>query len=188
MKYIKYIIVGFILFSAANFSLAADKKMENKKALKEVSAEKKELDKLTLENKLFKQRSVKKLREIIAEKEADKAKYELMIGKQKIKMAELEAEQKLLALENKLMAERDRKALAELRQKNAKIKLENESLLQLAKLKNAKELDAINLEKKRMDFEMAKLRIEKEKMAIEIAKLKVNLDLREKKRRVEKRS
>ncbi|MEA3307389.1 MAG: ATP-dependent Clp protease proteolytic subunit [Elusimicrobiota bacterium] len=182
MKQIKYIVVVLTLLITANFSIAAEKKPINKKAKKEVSAEKKELNKLTLENKLFKQKSIKKLRELVAEKAEDKAKYELMIGKEKIKMAELEAEQKLLALENKLMAEKDKKALAQLRQKNAKIKLENESQLQLAKLKNAKEVDTINLEKKRMDFEMAKLRIEKTKMATEAAKLKVDLDLRKKKK------
>ncbi len=181
MKYINCIVLGFILLINANFSIAAEKKPVEKKAEKEVSAEKKELDKLTLENNLFKQKSIKKLRALIEEKEEDNAKYELMLGKQKIKMAELEAEQKLLALENKLMVEKDKKALAELRQKNAKMKLENESQLELAKLKNAKELDTISLEKKRMDFEMAKLRIEKEKMAVETAKLKVDLDLRQKK-------
>ena len=182
MKYIKYIVVVFILFSAANFSIAAEKKPANKKAVKEVSAEKKELDKLTVENNLFKQKTVKKLRVLVEEKAEAKAKYDLMMEKQKIKMAELEAEQKLLALENKLMAERNKKALALLRQKNAKMKLENESQLELAKLKNAKELDSIALEKKRIDFEMAKLRVEKEKMAAETAKLKIDLDLRSKKK------
>ena len=182
MKCIKYIVVVFILFSAANFSIAAEKKAETKKAVKEVSAEKKELDKLTVENNLFKQKTVKKLRVLVDEKAQDKAKYDLMIGKQKMKMAELEAEQKLLALENKLMSEKNKKALAELKQKNAKIKLENESQLELAKLKNAKELESIALEKKRMDFEMAKLRIAKEKMSLETAKLKIDLDLRSKKK------
>ncbi|MCK4935347.1 MAG: ATP-dependent Clp protease proteolytic subunit [Elusimicrobiales bacterium] len=181
MKYIKYIVVVFVLFSAANFSIAAEKNPANKKAVKEVSAEKKELDKLTVENNLFKQKTVKKLRALVEEKAEAKAKYDLMMEKQKIKMAELEAEQKLLALENKLMSEKNKKALTELRQKNAKIKLENESQLELAKLKNAKELDSINLKKKRMDFEMSKLRIAKEKMVAEIAKLKIDLDLRQKK-------
>jgi ATP-dependent protease ClpP protease subunit len=182
MKYIKYIVVGFILFSGVNFSVAAEKKVEIKKTVKSVSAEKKELDKLTVENNLFKQKTIKKLRVLVDEKAETKAKYDLMMEKRKIKMAELEAEQKLLALKNKLMAEKDRKALAELRQKNAKMKLENESQLELAKLKNAKELDTMALEKKRMDFEMGKLRIAKEKMVLETAKLKVDLDLRLKKK------
>ncbi|MBU2531059.1 MAG: ATP-dependent Clp protease proteolytic subunit [Elusimicrobia bacterium] len=180
MRYINCIVLGFILLINANFSIAAEKKVETKKT-EEVSAEKKELDKLTLENNLSKQKTIKKLRAVVEEKEETRAKYDLIMEKQKIKMAELEAEQKLLALENKLMGEKNNKALAELRQKNAKMKLENESQLELAKLKNAKELETIELEKKRMDFEMAKLKIEKEKMAAETAKLQVDLDLRLKK-------
>ena len=181
MKCMKFIVLCFSLLLAAGFSIAAEKKTVNEKAEKEVSKDKQALDKLTVENNLFRQKTIKKLRALVDEKEENETKYMLMFGKQKIKLAELEAEQKQLVLENKLIAEKNKKALAELKQKNAKIKLENESQLELSKLKNAKELNTIHLEKKRMDLEMAKLIFEKEKMASEAAKLKVDLDLRLKK-------
>ncbi len=232
MKYVKCAVISLILWAVPAVNPAAQSPVE-----KEPSKEKQTLDKLTLENQLYQQKTTQRLRELVDEKQELKARYELMmekqklelavlnaeykkltienklsiekrkkavftvgksveekeklgieyallVEKQKIKQAKLEAEQNQLAMENKLLMQKHNKALSEIRHENAKLKLENEAQsarMTALEIKNAEELQTISLEKKRLELARFKLVFEEEKIKNKTATLKTDLELRAKK-------
>lgn len=231
MKYMKCAVISLIFWAAPAMNLTAQPEK------KETSKEKQVLDKLTVENQLYQQKTTQKIRELVDEKQELKARYELMMEKQnlelavlnaeykklsienklsgekrkkamfeagksveereklsieyalmmekqKTKLSKLETEQKQLSMENKLLAEKHTKALSELRHTNAKLKLENEARkekVRALEIKNSEELQAISMEKKRLELERFKLIFEEEKIKNKTARLKTDLDMRAKK-------
>ncbi len=148
------------------------------------------------------------IEEISKEKDKLKAEYELIIQKEKNKIAEIEAQYNSLALENKLYVEMMNRKLQKLKEELEKLSTENKindeknkQLLakiqfELSKLKleNDLEMEKIRINKIKIEEEKNKLDFEKEKIKHEIFlkqsevdKLKIELDLREKKDELKKR-
>lgn len=158
MKYLRHVVLFCVLAVMVAANSAAQSK--NKKSSKEKQA----LDKLTIENQLYQQKSIQKLRELVAETEELKAKYELMMQKQKIEMAKLDDEHKKLAMENKLSEEKRKKSLSGVRglvEEKEKLSVEYALLVERQKIELAK----LEAEQKRLAIEN-KLMEEKHKKGL----------------------
>lgn len=171
--------------------------------------EKAALEKVSTENQLAREEVVRRLKELVVEKEELRIKAELNAERQKAELAKLEAEYQRLALENRLNEERNKKAvealgaeqrklaaenaldeekhkreLAEVKQAREKLQQENEVLrekLRSEELKTNSEKIALDLETQRMASEGQKLRLARERLEDKVARLKIDLDERAKK-------
>ncbi len=171
MRYFKHAVLLFVLSGLTVGNLTAQ--TEKKSAPKEKSA----LEKLTNENKLEKQKTIKKLRKMVAETEELKARYKLMIQKQKLEVGALDAEYKKLTIENKLTEEKHKKALTSVSsqlEEKEKLSVEYALLVERQKI----ELSKIEAQQKRLSLEN-KLLAETHKKAladIKQANAKLKLD------------
>lgn len=158
MRYFKHAVLFSIFSVVAVVNLIAQE--EKKKA----SEEKQSLDKLTIENELYQQKTIKKLRKLVDETEEIKVKYELMLQKQKLELGELDAEYKRLAIENKLSEEKRKKSFSEVRslvEEKEKLSVEYSLFVERQRIELAK----IEAEQKRFSLEN-KLREEKNKSSL----------------------
>jgi ATP-dependent Clp protease protease subunit len=157
-----------------------------------------------------------KIEKMDKEKEALRSEYELIIQKEKTRIADMEATYNTLYLENKLYAEKMNKELQELKNRLEKISTENklseeeekkalsDISFQISRLKLENDLEAERQRAKRikMEDEKANIELEIKKMELieekikheiflktsEVEKLKAELDLAEKRDETKKRA